>query len=114
MLGIGRLYDLRKFSFVSATVGGTSVQDYDILERCTNNFLYPYYASYVNRMLYNEFRHPAISNQNILDNIWMHHDPVENTWQMVYNLFEGRHQEALEQIEKPKATWELLEWDDYA
>jgi len=24
MLGIGRLYDLRKFSFVSATVGGTS------------------------------------------------------------------------------------------
>jgi hypothetical protein len=27
MLGIGRLYDLRKFIFVSATVGGTSVQD---------------------------------------------------------------------------------------
>uniref|UniRef100_A0A0A9CNB3 Uncharacterized protein n=1 Tax=Arundo donax TaxID=35708 RepID=A0A0A9CNB3_ARUDO len=24
MLGIGRLYDLRKFIFVSATVGGTS------------------------------------------------------------------------------------------
>ena len=42
MLGIGRLYDFRKFIFVSATVGGISAKDSEQIKRSEKDPLFGY------------------------------------------------------------------------